>query len=30
MSKQNNIPAHQQQQYIDQFIALIDTIQKQR
>ena len=27
--QQNNIPAHQQQQYIDQFIALIDTIQKQ-
>jgi hypothetical protein len=26
--QENNIPAHQQQQYIDQFIALIDTLQK--
>jgi len=28
LEQENNIPAHQQQQYIDQFIALIDSIQQ--
>lgn len=29
LEQESNIPAHQQQQYIDQFIALIDTLQNQ-